>query len=225
MPARRLAAAIATCLLSLPVASPAEAHRLDEYLLASRIAFENGRVAIELDVTPGVVVAPEAWRWLDGNGDGRVAADELDTRARAVLAALTLSLDGRPLPLTLVDAHAPDRDAIDAGTGVIRLRAAAATGHLKAGHHTLAYANTYKPGTSVYLANAMIPADSRVRIVSQQRDPAQERVTIAFDVAASRWSRAGAAAASVTVVVIIIGARRRRNRSTHADRHADRPTD
>nr|MDP9324561.1 hypothetical protein [Acidobacteriota bacterium] len=50
------------------------------------------------------------------------------------------------------------------------------------GPHQLAYVNDYRPDMSVYLVNALVPADPHIRITDQRRDPAQHRLTLDYDV-------------------------------------------
>ena len=50
----RLIGAVA---ILLTLGAGAFAHRLDEYLQAARIAVDNGRVDLDLDLTPGAAVA------------------------------------------------------------------------------------------------------------------------------------------------------------------------
>ena len=56
----RLARVGASVLLCVGLGRPAPiaAHRLDEYLQAARIAVDVDRVGVELDLTPGVAIAP-----------------------------------------------------------------------------------------------------------------------------------------------------------------------
>ena len=55
------------------------AHPLDIYLQASYITVAPAQIVVELDLTPGVLVAPEALTQLDPDGDGQIT----DAEARA----------------------------------------------------------------------------------------------------------------------------------------------
>ncbi len=169
----------------------AEAHRLDEYLQATRVAIDVDRVGLEIDLTPGVSVAAKVVAWLDTNGDGRISGAEGDAYARQVLGAVGLSVDGRRAALALVDGRFPDvRDMAD-GSGVIRIRATARIPSTGSGRHQLAYFNRHHPEMSVYLANTLVPADPRIQVGRQQRDPAQHQLTVDYEVAPdSAWLRA-----------------------------------
>jgi hypothetical protein len=80
---RRNSARVATAVALTMLASvPALAHRRDEYLQAARIAVEPSRIAIELDITPGMAMAPAVVALLDGDRDGQIS--EREARAYAV---------------------------------------------------------------------------------------------------------------------------------------------
>ena len=82
--------------LLLPGSAPAEAHRLDEYLQATRLGISRDRVVVELDLTPGVLVAAQVFAMIDRDGDARVSPVEIEGYARRVLRDLSLSVDDRP---------------------------------------------------------------------------------------------------------------------------------
>ena len=201
--------------LVLPVS--ASAHRLDEYLQASRLSIGIDRVELELDLTPGTATAATVVGWIDTNHNGRISAEEADAYAATVLNAVTLSADGQALALTLTDREFPDMADVMAGVGMIRLRAVA-TMTPGAGRHVLAYSNAHRSDGSVYLANALVPADHRITIASQRRDPAQHTLTLEYDVATSAWVRAVSAAAALgTVGLIVVMRRDRAGRARRGD--------
>jgi hypothetical protein len=185
------------------------AHRLDEYLQASRLSVARDRVSIDLDLTPGTAVAATVVRWIDTDGDGRISAGEQDRYARAVIAALTLSVDGATAPIRLLDAQFPDPADFGRGLGMIRLRATAAVPMAASGRHTLSYTNVHGSGTSVYLVNALVPEDPRLIIARQDRDPAQHRLTLDYAITAPGWTGWDAAALAIAATVLV--ARRARS--------------
>src|SRR5580704_17875054 len=87
-------------LASLPLAS---AHRMDEYLQATRLSIDVDRVDMEIDLTPGVAMASEVFGWIDTNRDGEISQSEGDAYARRMLRSVVLSVDGSFSPITLVD--------------------------------------------------------------------------------------------------------------------------
>ena len=161
---------------------PAGAHRLDEYLQTTRLSIDIDRVSLEIDLTPGVSVASRVFGWMDTNRDGEISTTESEAYARRILSAVVLSVDGRAVPVTFVDSRFPDARDMTAGVGTIRLRAASKIPPASAGRHQLAYVNDYRPDMSVYLVNALVPADPHIRITDQRRDPAQHRLRLDYDV-------------------------------------------
>jgi hypothetical protein len=177
--------------MCVAAASPAGAHRVDEYLQATRISVEIDRVDLEIDLTPGMTVASEVSRWIDTNRDGQVSGAEAATYAREILRSVALAVDGRRVPITLVEIHVPELGEMSLGTGTIRVRATARMSRQgqRAGPHQLVYSNTHRADSSVYLVNALVPADSRIQIAGQHRDSAQHGLTFEYTVARDvRWA-------------------------------------
>ena len=182
----------------------ADAHQLDEYLQAARIAAARDHLVVELSLTPGVAVAPRILPLVDRDGDGRISAAEIERYARRVLGDLELSVDGTAVPLALAHVDCPSWDEIREGTGTIRVEARTASG-LAAGTHRLHFVNAHEPAMSVYLVNALVPPDPGVTIGAQRRDALQRRVDIDVEVAHSfasaYWLLALAAAIGALTLV------------------------
>jgi len=167
--------------------SPADAHRLDEYLQATRVAIDVDRVSVEIDLTPGATVAARVFALIDTDHDGRVSDTESERYARAVLGSIHLNIDGRRVPLTMVAYRFPGFDEMRLGIGVIRLSATArAPGG--SGRHQLVVRNTYLPDESVYAANALAPTNDVVEIDGQRRDPLQQGLIVDYRVGRSPWA-------------------------------------
>ena len=189
MSAHRCFVSFAVLGMCLAIAAPAGAHRVDEYLQATRIAVEIDRVDLEIDLTPGMTVASKVSGWIDTNRDGEVSQVEADAYAREILRSVALSVDGGRVPITLVEIHVPELRDMSLGTGTIVVRATAKMSPKGAGHHQVAYANTHRSDASVYLVNALVPADSRIQIAGQHRDSAQHGLTFEYTVATdARWA-------------------------------------
>ena len=187
-------------------AAPADAHRLDEYLQATRIGVSQDRIDLEIDLTAGASIAPQIFALVDADGDGRISHAEGDEYARRVIEAIRLSVDGRSLPITLGSREFPDREAMGLGLGTIRLRAtAAASGGT--GRHELVYVNTHVAASSVYLVNALLPSDPRIEISGQQRDVEQRGVTVNYRVVPNTGVVRGGWLA--IAVAMLVGLRRR----------------
>src|SRR5579862_7524446 len=86
---------------------PAGAHRLDEYLQATRLAIDIGRVDVEMDLTPGVSVASKVFGIIDTNRDGSISEAEGKAYAREVFRSAVLKADGAAVPLTFEECLFP----------------------------------------------------------------------------------------------------------------------
>jgi len=197
---RAIVSALALLLL-LPAASAA--HRLDEYLQATRVALARDRIALELHLTPGVSIAPQIVALIDRDANGQIAPDEARAYGAAVVGEIVLQLDGRDLPLTLTDVRVPAIDEMRDGMGAIRIEASAAVSTAP-GAHALVYRNDHRPDVSVYLVNTLMPDTRAISIASQQRDPRQREFHLDYQVndpsAAIAWTVAAAVALGALTV-------------------------
>jgi len=92
---------IGLAILGFGFARSTEAHRLDEYLQATRISIEFERIGLEMSLTPGAAVADNVFAGIDHDHNGKISAAESAAYARLVVAALKLSVDGESCMLTL----------------------------------------------------------------------------------------------------------------------------
>ena len=157
-------------------------HRRDEFLQAAQVAIEPDRLHVELDLTPGIAIADAVIPRIDADQDGVLSIQEQQTYARRVLAAIQLRVDRELLQMGLVAARFPDLAAVRNGEGTIALKAEVGVPPLAAGRHRLFFRNTNDPDSSVYLANALVPANDRVSITRQTRDELQRELVIDFSV-------------------------------------------
>jgi nickel/cobalt transporter (NicO) family protein len=195
----------------LATPAPAGAHRLDEYLQATRLSIDLGRIGLEIDLTPGVAVAPEVFAWIDTNGDGQASNAEGEAYAREMLRSVVLSVDDRPVPITFGEIRVPPFREMSLGVGTIRVRATADVSAAGTGRHQLSYANRHRSESSVYLVNALVPADPRVQLAGQRRDRAQHELTLDYTVAAdAAWARTCSVVAALAMAGVLIVTRRPR---------------
>jgi hypothetical protein len=159
-----------------------EAHRLDEYLQATRISIELDRIGVEMSLTPGAAVADNVFAGIDHDHSGTISPAEAAAYGRLVVASLTLSVDGRSCALTLDGYSFPQLVEMRNGEGIIRLRASAKIPQSSIGPHRLAFANTYRSDIGVYLINALMPGNERIRITSQSRDTLQNEFKMEYKV-------------------------------------------
>jgi hypothetical protein len=201
-----------TAAIALLACTQASAHRRDEYLQAARIAIAPARVDIELDLTPGIALASNVVGEIDRDHDGNVAASEAVAYAARVLGEIRLEVDGRPMPLELVEQRFPTVSAMSKGEGTIQIRLAVAVPPLAAGGHRVLYRNDHRPDIAVYLANALVPASDRVAVQAQRRSVDQRDIVIEYALdagTATGWSWwLAACLGGVTAIVAALGLRR-----------------
>jgi hypothetical protein len=145
-------------------------------------------VDLEIDLTAGFAVASEVFAWIDTNRDGEVSNAEGEAYARQVLRSVVLKVDGRPVPIKLVATSFPEFRAMSLGVGTIRLRATAKVPPASAGRHQVYFLNTHRTESSVYLVNALVPANPRIQLADQRRDRAQLGLTLDYMIMADAAS-------------------------------------
>jgi HupE / UreJ protein len=189
---KSLTAALA---LLLAFTTRADAHQLDEYVQASKLSIARDVVRVELRLTPGVKVLPRVLAAIDTNGDGTISTDEQRAYADRVRGDLTLRIDGTRLPLRLVSLGYPGKDEMKEGLGEIRMDFEAA---LPAGgaERRLDFENHHLRDVAVYLANALVPQDTSIRITAQRRSYEQSSFTVEFTQAGASFAHAGDGGAS-----------------------------
>jgi hypothetical protein len=199
---------LAIVVLGLTVALPATltAHRLDEYLQASRLSLLTDGVGVEVDLTPGSSVAAEVSAQIDTDGDRQLTAVEVERYARGVLADLVLEANEDAVSLRLTGVQAPPVDEMMAGLGTIRITAIGDRPGIGHGRVRLHYRNNHQGPSSVYLVNALVPRDGGVRVTAQTRDAHQQEIALEFEAPGSTlprlaWLLAGVLAIGGLVVV------------------------
>jgi len=168
--------------LWLAMVSPAAAHRLDEYLQATRLSIDIARVEVEIDLTPGVALASNVFGWIDTNRDGEISPAEGEAYARAMLRSAVLKADGSPMPMTFEESSFPTLREMSLGVGTIRVRATAAIPAAAPGRHQISFLNMHRPESSVYMVNVLVPENRRLQFGEQRRDVAQHGLTLDYTV-------------------------------------------
>jgi hypothetical protein len=171
--------ALIACGVWLACPAPAAAHRLDEYLQATRIALAPDNVGVEIDLTPGMHVASKVVTLIDSNGDGALSLAERQAYAALVVTLTDLKVDGVPAPLILVASEYPPLDEMRAGVGTIHLTGRATLPPMSPGPHELTYVNVHHAEMSAYLVNALDPP-SGTHITNQRRDPWQHQLVLDY---------------------------------------------
>jgi len=164
----------------------ASAHRLDEYLQATRIDVEFDCIKMEINLTPGAAVANEVIAMIDRDRNGEISEGERASYARNVVATQSLEIDGQSQPLTLNTSSIPAIADMQRGEGVIRLGATARISGAATGHHHLRFAATQQSDIGVYMVNALVPSDARVRILGMSRDMLQREFDLDYSISPSK---------------------------------------
>lgn len=87
------------CLIGvLTTALPAAAHPLDEYVQNTYIDLAPDRTTLEINLTPGVLVAPQVAALIDADGDGDISGAEGEAYANVMLRDVALEVDDEPNP-------------------------------------------------------------------------------------------------------------------------------
>ena len=208
----RASSCVAAALVAAAV-TPLSAHRLDEYLQATRIGIDPDRVRIELDLTPGVSVAPRILAEIDRDHDGAVSREEALGYEARVTRDIRLDVDGRPLALEPVESQCHLVGQVLKGEGTLSVQWAAAVPALGPGTHRLRYRNGHHADIGVYLANALVPASTRVAVTAQQRDVDQKELVIEYELRDPAHANAGWwLAALASGVALFAGVWRRSHR-------------
>jgi len=183
MNTRKLIAVFATLSGWLAWAPSAGAHRLNEYLQATRLSVATDRVDLAIDLTPGAAIADQVLAWVDTNGDGRISDAEAKAYAEEMLRSVTLKVDGRTAPVELIMSSFPEWSDVRLGVGTIRLHAVAKIPPARTGQHVISFLNAHRPESSVYLVNALVPDNPRIQLGQPRRDYAQLGMTLDYTVA------------------------------------------
>jgi hypothetical protein len=160
-------------------APAASAHRLDQYLQATRLSLAANQIGVEIDLTPGVDVAQMIFALINTDHDGRISASEGGKYANQIVRETTLEIDGNRSKLALLKYEFPSFQEMSAGEGVIRIFARTIWRGFP-GAHRLVYQNNHKADLGVYLVNALRPASPNVEITEQHRDPFQRGINLGF---------------------------------------------
>ena len=202
---RTLLGAVAFALAWPPAAG---AHRLDEYLQATRVDVLRDRVRVEIDLTPGVAVAPSILASIDADRDGRISMAEADAYGSEVLRHVALVQDDQRQTLTLERIEVPSADEILAGMGTIRLEARALVTSAR-GQHRLSFRNSHRTDVGVYLVNALAPSTNQLTIKGQRRDAEQRGIELDYAVASGPLGSAEVPLGLLTLMGAALMARRR----------------
>jgi len=197
--------ALAAAMLVL-TATPAVAHRLDEYLQATLISVEKNRIQAEIRLTPGIAVLPIVLANIDADGDGVISEAERRAYVQSVLQDFSLSVDGDRLRVQLVSTKFPRIEEMEEGLGEIQLEITAdlPSGY---GHRRLVVENHHLNRIAVYLVNCLVPRDPDIRIAIQNRNYEQSFYELDYDQAGARPALLSFSSAGLSVLALLLSAR------------------
>ena len=205
---RRLRSTAAALTIVLAWPAGASAHRLDEYLQAARVSLERTRLLVEIDLTPGASIASTIVPLIDRDADGTISPAEIGAYGRAMLADVSVTIDGRALAMELETIGAPTIGEMREGMGTIQLRAAAPV-DIRWGAHDVSLRNQHLAASSIYMVNALVSNDRRIAVVSQARDQRQSSARIAYQVGPDWIARMAWMSLGVTGLGMLVIFRRR----------------
>ena len=192
-------------LLASPLA--ASAHPLDVYLQATYITVAPAGIVVELDLTPGVLVAPQALAVIDTDGDQQITEAEGRAYAESIVGAVALQVDGQPVALSITSVDMPTYLVIQAGYGTIRIFTSGASAAGLTGTHSITYMNTNAPVGVTYQVNTFIEQGTAITLGTQNRDSIQQGITVDYTIgaAASATPAAAASAAAANATAVTTG--------------------
>lgn len=169
-------------LLWLIAPHAAFAHPSDAYLQASYITIHSSRIEIELNLTPGVLVAPQVLPELDKNNDQQISEAEGAAYVNDVVRNLAVQVDERALALDVSKIELPTYLNLQAGYGIIRVVASAAFDKNTSGAHQLLYKNNNAPAGVAYQVNVLVGKDTSIALGQIIRNENQQRFSLEFTI-------------------------------------------
>ena len=163
-------------ILVLLITRSAFAHRLDEYLQASTFSVDRDHIQVHMRLTPGVGVIDKVLKAIDSNGangangDGVISETKQRDYVEKVRRDISLTLDKNPLQLRVVGFSYPGVDEMKQGMGEILIDFQSDIPAGGGPDRAMVFENHHQPAISVYLMNCLVPRDSAIRIVSQNRN-------------------------------------------------------
>ena len=97
----RARVALTVLLVCAAIPRTADAHRLDEYLQATRISIAADRINVEINLTPGAAVADDVFAAIDTDRNETISPAEGSAYVESFVRSLSLNIDGVLRPLSL----------------------------------------------------------------------------------------------------------------------------
>jgi hypothetical protein len=165
-------------------AGVSSAHRIDEYLQATLLSVETGRIHASMRLIPGILVAPEVIAAIDSNGDGTFSEGEKRAYAQRVLDDISIAIDGTSVKPAMISWGYPEPAQMREGLGEIHIEYKADLTNSRQ-NRNLILINHHLNSASVYLVNALVPQDPSIRILAQKRNERQSTYELDYQQLAS----------------------------------------
>jgi ABC-type nickel/cobalt efflux system permease component RcnA len=163
--------------------SGAAADPLDEFYQSTYITLVPNRITMQIELYPGVLVAPQILSMIDTNQDDIVSEAESQAYVDHFLNDVIFEIDGLATPLTATDIEMPSPLDLKAGVGVIRFKLYADLPPDHRGNHQFFYDNQHGSDlNSIYAVNALRDAANWVEINNQDRDVFQASLTLDYTI-------------------------------------------
>ena len=151
-----------------PVAT-VSAHPLDELLQLIYVTPTATGVTIEVQITPGELIASEFAMLVDMDGDGTISDDEAAKHLETVRGAISVRFGETAVPVTLMKSSYPDAASLRAGGGTIMALFAADSPTSEAGERVVSVTHEYSPMSTVVQTSVTLSAYHVVDVTSIQR--------------------------------------------------------
>lgn len=176
----------------------AQAHSLDQYLQASYVTLTPTTIELEVDLTPGVLVAAEAIASLDLDGDGVIDDAEASTYAAAIIDGIDLRVDDAPIELVVDGIQVPSMLVLQAGSGTIVVSARGTLPDDLEGTHRVTLENRNTATGITYQANAFVARGADITLGPQERSSDQQRLAVDATFVGTSAGTSDGAATTVT---------------------------
>jgi hypothetical protein len=167
------------------------AHRLEGLEQSSLVDVQPDGIAVQVTLALGADIAPRIAALLDPNGDDTVSPEELAAWNQNFLAAQSIALDGKSLPLqhrSTQHSSLAEMRRNPEGHAEIRMGFIAPTGTVASGPHSVTHKNGFAPIPATYQAHGIMPKSPAVSITKHTRRNEEREITLEFAIASGATS-------------------------------------
>lgn len=183
-------------------APKASAHPTDELLQQMYVTPTATGAAIEVDLTPGVLIGTGFVALLDTDANGTMSTEEGQSFASEFAKALAVSVDGIPTPPRVISSEYPDAAILAAGGGPIKIELtvtpAAGVSPASAGEHTVSVTDTYAPMRTVVQGAVDLPSDRTIEVGAIEHPDQGRTLTVHYRTSAGPTTTPAAATQATT---------------------------